>query len=85
MNDSNKIGKFSEQKRRMVLTAGDTVGVLFSRSRVHFQIRKCVLVQMKNGNKIAEKSEENWGMVSNICRVQGSGPNMVIYSKIAIK
>ena len=44
---------------------------------------------MKNGNKIAEKSEKKWGMVGmmvgNVCRVQGPGLNMVIYSKIAKK
>ena len=32
---------------------------------------------MKNGNKIAEKSEKKWGMVGmmvgNVCRVQGPG------------
>ena len=44
---------------------------------------------MRNGNKIAEKSEKNWGMVGmmvgNVCRVQSPCLNIVIYSKIAKK
>ena len=59
MNNGNKIGKFSEKKGGMVLTVGDNIGVLFSGSRAHFQTWKCALIQMKNGNKIAEKSEKN--------------------------
>ena len=44
---------------------------------------------MENGNKIAGKSERNWGMMvmmmGSILRVQGPVPNMVIYPKIARK
>ena len=44
-----------------MLTVRDNVGVLFSGSGAHFQIWKCPLICMKNGNKIAEKSEKKIG------------------------
>ena len=61
----------------------------FQGPKAHFQIWKCALFQKNNSNKIGKNQKKKWGMVGmmvgNVCRVQGPGLNMVIYSKIAKK
>jgi hypothetical protein len=65
-----------------VLIVSADIGVLFSGSREHFQIWKYAHFQMKNRNKIGEKSEKNKGWVvmtlGNGFRVQGTFSNLGI-------
>ena len=61
----------------MVLTVGDDVGVLFSGSRVHFQIWKYAHCQIKNSNKIGGKSEKNRGWLVTMLGVLFQGPGCI--------